>query len=123
MSLTSSIAIGLFAALILSASLYGLTVSGHFPSEHRGADLRGGLGSAVLWGSMLVVALSVVWAVAFATRELPWYTAVIAAGGAVLATPLLLRPFPDGFVNGRLGLIVFAAASAALALLSWQMSG
>jgi hypothetical protein len=122
MSLTSSIAIGLFAALILSASLYGLTVSGHFPSEHRGADLRGGLGSAILWGSMLVVTLCIVWAVAFAARELPWYAAIIAGGGAVLATPLLLRPFPDAFVNSRFGLIVFAAASAALAILTWQMS-
>ena len=34
----------MFMALVLSVSLYGLTVSGHFPSEHRSERLRHGRG-------------------------------------------------------------------------------
>jgi len=46
---------------------------------------------------------------------LPWPAAVIGAGAAVLAAPLLLRPLPDAFVNGRAALVAFASASALLA--------
>jgi len=38
----------------------------------------------------------------------------------VLAAPLLLRPFPDAFVNGSAALVACAGASALLvALLFW----
>jgi hypothetical protein len=47
---------------------------------------------------------------------------VIGAGAAMLAAPLLLRPLPDPFVNGRAALLAFAGASALLtvALVSLQ---
>ena len=34
--------LALFMALVLVLSLYGLTVSGHFPEEHRSPSLRAG---------------------------------------------------------------------------------
>jgi hypothetical protein len=36
--------------------------------------------------------------------------------------PLLLRPLPDSFVNGRRGLVAFAAAAMALAGMMWRLS-
>ena len=41
--------LAVFMALVLVLSLYGLTVSGHFPEEHRAASLRtaGGQAAAV----------------------------------------------------------------------------
>ena len=36
----------LFMALVLVLSLYGLTVSGHFPEEHRAAVAADGCGPA-----------------------------------------------------------------------------
>jgi hypothetical protein len=112
-------ALAVFIALILSVSLYGLTVSGHFPSEHRDEALRTATGAAVLWLTMLVCAAATAYAIIFASRSLPWYAAVLGAGGALLVAPLLLQPLPDSFVNGRRGLVTFALAAAALA---WQAS-
>ena len=116
-------ALAVFVALVLSVSLYGLTASGHFPSEHRGETLRSTAGTAVLWLTLLVCAAAAAYAVAFASRTLPWYVAVLGAGGALLAAPLLLQPLPDTFVNGRRGLISFALAAAALTGLAWMLGG
>lgn len=111
-------ALAVFIALVLSVSLYGLSVSGHFPSEHRGETLRTATGAAVLWLTMLVCAAASIYAVAFAGRTLSWYVAVLGAGGALLVAPLLLQPLPDSFVNGRRGLVTFASAAAVLAWLA-----
>lgn len=116
-------ALVLFMALVLSVSLYGLTVSGHFPSEHRGETLRSANGAAVLWVTMLICAAAAVYALLFASRTLPWYAAVIGGGGALLVAPLLLQPLPDTFVNGRRGLVTFALAAAVLACLAWRLGG
>ena len=116
-------ALVLFVALVLSVSLYGLTVSGHFPSEHRGETLRSATGTAVLWLTMLICAAATAYAVVFASRTLPWYVAVLGAGGAILVAPLLLQPLPDSFVNGRRGLITFALAASVLACLAWSFGG
>jgi hypothetical protein len=43
-------------------------------------------------------------------------TTLPGAGAAILAAPLLLRPLPDPFVNGRAALVAFAGVSALLAL-------
>ena len=48
--------LALFMALVLVLSLYGLTVSGHFPEEHRDASLRAGVGPLLLWGTMALCA-------------------------------------------------------------------
>lgn len=105
----------MFMALVASISLYGLTASGHFPREHRGESLRATSGAGILWGTMAVSAGVAIYAVAFAAQTLPWYAAIIGGGAALLVTPLLLQPMPDSFVDGRRGLLVFAAVSAGLA--------
>jgi hypothetical protein len=110
------LALVLFTALLLSAALTALAASGHFPSEHRAASLRSGVGHAILFGACVVSALSLAVGIAMAWLVLPWTAAVIGAGVAILAAPLLLRPLPDAFVNGRAALVAFASASALLAL-------
>ena len=114
-------ALAIFVALVLTVSLYGLTVSGHFPREHRGKTLRASTGAAVLWSTMLVCAAAAVYAVGFASRTLPWYISGLGAGGAILIAPLLLQPLPDAFVNGRRGLIAFALAAVAFAWLASKL--
>jgi hypothetical protein len=116
-------ALVLFVALVLSVSLYGLTVSGHFPSEHRADTLRTTGGAVVLWLTLLICAAAAAYAAAFASRTLPWYVAVLGAGGALLVAPLLLQPLPDTFVNGRRGLITFALAALVLAGLASRFGG
>lgn len=114
-------ALAIFVALVVSVSLYGLTVSGHFPSEHRGETLRTSMGAAVLWSTMLVCASAAIYAVGFASRTLPWYVSVLGTGGAILIAPLLLQPLPDAFVNGRRGLIVFTLAAVVFAWLASRL--
>ncbi len=111
-------ALAVFVALVLSVSLYGLTVCGHFPAEHRGENLRTSTGAAVLWLTMLVCAAVAVYAVSFASRTLPWHVSVLGAGGAILIAPLLLQPLPDAFVNGRRGLVTLALAAVVFAWLA-----
>ena len=110
------LALVLFTALLLSATLTAIAASGHFPPEHRAASLRSGVGRAILLGACAISALSLAVGVAIAWPVLPWPAAVIGAGAAMLAAPLLLRPLPDAFVNGRAALVAFASASALLAL-------
>src|SRR6516225_3840815 len=105
-------AVTLFIALVLSAGLTALAASGHFPPEHRGASLRAGVGRAILFGACAVSALALLVGAAAACAVLPWPAAVIGAGAAMLAAPLLLRPLPDAFAS--------ASALLALALLSLQ---
>jgi hypothetical protein len=110
------LALVLFIALLLSAALTALAASGHFPPEHRAASLRSRVGHAILFGACLVSAVSLAVGIAVAWLVLPWPAAVIGAGAAMLGAPLLLRPLPDAFVNGRAALVAFACASALLAL-------
>jgi hypothetical protein len=106
--------------VVLAVCLGGLAASGHFPREHREPVLRSAAGSAILYGSIAVAALSLAFAVSAAWRSIPWYAAIIGGGMVLLATPLLLRPLPDAFVNGRGALILFAgiAGVAAIAIVS-----
>jgi hypothetical protein len=122
MAPTPWLSVIVFAGLALSVTLYGLAVSGHFPAEHRGERLRGLRGAMVLWGTMLVAILSTGWGLIFAAQQLPWYASVIVAGAALLVTPLLLRPLPDSFVNGRCGLLALAAAAAVMSGLAWRLA-
>lgn len=108
----------LFMALILVLALYGLTVAGHFPHEHRGAALRTAAGALVLWGSLALAAALTGLAGVLAWQRLPLYAAVIGGGAMLLAAPLVLQPFPDSFVNGRRGLISLAALAAIIAVLA-----
>jgi hypothetical protein len=105
-----------FALLVMSAALYGLTASGQFPSEHRAEALKSPAGAAILWGTMAVGVVTTAIALAVAWIALPWYAAVIVGGGVLLMAPLVLQLFPDSFVDGRSGLLVFAGLGAVLSL-------
>jgi hypothetical protein len=107
--------LALFAALVLSPSLAALAASGHFPHA-RAPSFRGGLGGAVLFGACARAGASFIAGAGTAWLILPGPAAVIASGAAILTTPLLLRPMPDRFVNGRAALVAFSAASVLLAL-------
>jgi hypothetical protein len=110
--------LSLFMALVLVLSLYWLTVSGHFPEEHRAPSLKSAGGQAVLWGTIVLCALLTLAALTFAWTRVPLYAAIIGGGLMVLIAPLLLQPLPDGFVDGRPGLLIFAALSLSLMLVA-----
>jgi hypothetical protein len=110
--------LAVFMALVLVLSLYGLTVSGHFPEEHRTASLRTGGGQALLWGTIALCAALALAAATFAWLRVPLSAAIIGGGAMMLIAPLLLQPLPDSFVNGRRGLLIFAGLGIGLALMA-----
>jgi hypothetical protein len=110
----------LLMGTVLLVALYGLCASGHFPAEFRDARLQRGWGLGVLWATLIAVGLAAATALILGGRTLPWYFIVIGAGAVLLFAPLLLQSLPDSFVNGRRGLLVFAAGSLALAALMWR---
>ena len=102
----------IFAALLLAAALLALAASGHFP---RRADASNDPGGIVLGVSMLAGAAASAAGLVTAWRHLPWPPAVIAGGIAILAAPLVLRKFPDRFVDGSASLAAFAGGAVVLA--------
>jgi hypothetical protein len=112
----------LFMVLVAAVSLHGLTASGQFPREHRATSLQSAAGAAILYGSIAVTMLSLLAGVLFAWQTIPWYAAVIGGGAPVLFAPLLLRPLPDPFVNGRAALLSFSTAAAIIALVMLKLS-
>ena len=111
------IPLALFTTLMLVVSLHGLAASGHFPRETRLPAIASGAGPAVLWLTILLVLACLVVGLFAAWRLVPWYAAVIGGGGGILVAPLVLQWFPDRFVDGKRGLISFAAAALLLSLL------
>ena len=109
-------ALVVFALLVMSASLYGLTASGHFPSEHRAEALKSPAGAAILWGTMAIALATAVVGLGLAWAVLPWTWAIIVGGAVLLIAPLVLQLFPDSFVDGKAGLLVFAGLGAVLSL-------
>jgi hypothetical protein len=112
----------LFMALLAAVSLQGLAASGQFPREHRAAPFRSAAGAVILYGSIAVTLASLLAGLLFAWQRIPWYAAVIGGGAPVLFAPLLLRPLPDPFVNGRTALLSFSAIAAAIALVMLKLS-
>jgi hypothetical protein len=111
----------LFVALILSAALLGLTVSGHFPLQ---AGKTSGPRAPLLIGSLVIAAICLIVGIAAALRFVPWYAAIIGGGFALLAAPLVLRWFPDRFVDGRSAVLTFSAASIVFMLVQlWLTIG
>ena len=104
----------LFMALVLVLSLHGLAAAGHFPGEHRSPRLRARTGSLILFGSIAIALICLAAGVIIAWQRIPWYAAIIGGGAMVLLAPILLRSFPDGFVDGPGALIAFAGAGALL---------
>jgi hypothetical protein len=114
--------LALFVALVLVAALHVLVASGHLPlRQHRApADA----GPALLLGSTMVAAVAAILGILAAFRFISWPSATIGGGAAVLVAPLVLRALPERFVDGRFGLIAFAAATAVFgALLVWLAVG
>jgi hypothetical protein len=109
--------VALFAMLMLTVSLYGLSASGHFPRQTRLPAITTGAGLAVLWLTILIVLACLLAGLFAAWRLIPWYAAVIGGGGGILVAPLVLQWFPDRFVDGKRGLISFATAALLLSLL------
>jgi hypothetical protein len=109
--------LAVFMALILVLTLYGLTASGHFPAA-RAPALQCSAGRIILWVTLAIAGGVLASALLFAWRRLPFYAAVIGGGAMILIAPLLLQPMPDSFVDGRRGLLAFAAVELALALLA-----
>jgi|GEM_PF-444853 hypothetical protein len=116
LSIEGAIPLILFAALLLVLSLHGLAASGQFPREQRKPAASTALGATVLYGSIALAIVSLGVALMTAWRLIPWYAAVIGGGLAILVAPLVLRQFPDRFIDGRASLLGFAGAGGLLAL-------
>ncbi len=114
--------LALFMVTIALAALYGLAISGHFPAEFRADDLKTRSGVLVMWMTLAVVGVSTLLALGIAIRILPWFAIVIGGGGMLLMAPLILRPFPDRFVNGRSALVAFAGGALAATIALWLLA-
>ena len=110
-----------FMGLVLSLALYGLTLSGHFPAEHRSASLASPLGQLILWGTIFLATGLLIAAIVLAWRRLPLAAAIISGGAMVLIAPLALQRCPDRFLNERGGLLAFAALGLVFALLGQSL--
>lgn len=111
----------LFVALVLAVALLGVAVSGHFPVQ---AKKTSGPRAPLLIGSLVVAGVCVVVGIAAALRFIPWHAAIIGGGFALLAAPLVLRVFPDKFVDGRGAVLTFSAANIVLTLAQlWLVVG
>jgi hypothetical protein len=102
-------------------ALYGLTVSGHFPAELRTPQLKTGMGAAVLWTTLAAACLAAIIVVGVAPTVLHWTEIIIGGGAMLLAAPLLLRLFPDRFVDGSGGLVALATGAILAALMLWAL--
>ncbi len=108
--------LGVFMAAMLIVVMFVVTVAGHFPVEHRAKELTTPAGALLLWTTSLITTVTALVAIFFVYRLIPTYAAIIGGGFMILIAPYVLHPFPDRFVNGRLSLILLAAAAAILDL-------
>jgi hypothetical protein len=106
------IAAAIFAALMLMLSLYVLSLSGHFPPEHRAPALRGRGGATLMIACSIVAVATLGAGIAAAWQQTPLVAMIIGGGAGVLAAPLILTNFSDRFVNGRAALVVFSGSAA-----------
>ncbi len=111
--------LSLFMAAIAFLALYGLTVSAHFPFEIRAAELQTGIGALTMWTTVVTSAVAAVIVGGVAPRVLPWTSIIIGGGVVLLAAPLLVRAFPDRFVDRLAGVITFAVGAMLTALMLW----
>jgi len=111
--------LALFMITVELLALYGLAFSGHFPAEFRNAQVTGGTGTMLFWATLAAAVLAAIVAGCVALHLLPWPAIVIGGGAMLLAAPLLLRPFPDRFVNGLAGLTTIAMSALGTAVLFW----
>lgn len=116
------LALLLFAAMVLTIAVFGLSLSGHFPAEHRKPELRDRLGRLIIVVCILAVALAAAKAIGLSMALLPPPVAIIGAGLALLAAPMVLKHFPDKFVDGRIGLVALAVFASLLGYLSGKFA-
>jgi hypothetical protein len=109
--------LALFIVGVTVVTLYGLTVSGHFPFEARSKELQTPIGTFVINTTLLTSSLAAIILIIVAFDVLPWTVIVIGGGGALLAGPLLLRTLPDAFVDGLAGVSTFAVAAIVAVLI------
>ncbi|MGE0768972.1 MAG: hypothetical protein AB7L90_21225 [Hyphomicrobiaceae bacterium] len=112
------LALAVFGGLVLCVTLYALSLSVHFPPEHRRASMRGAGGRAVLWGTATIALVGALMALRLGLSALPGSIAVLAGGAIVLAAPFVLKPLPDSLIDDRGGLLLFSGLAGLLALLS-----
>ena len=113
----------LFVLVVFAATLQGLAASGHFPVEDKAAEATFRPTRVTLFGSIAVTILALVAGIIVALRLTSWSVAIIAGGFALLFAPLVLRLFPDRFVDGAGALVAFAAAALASAgILIWLVA-
>jgi hypothetical protein len=109
-----------FVLLVLAATLQGLAASGHFPLRDSGAKSAAQPRRAMLFASIAVTLLALIAGCTAVPRLTSWSAAIIGGGFSLLFAPLLLRVFPDRFINGAGALITFTGATlAAAAVLIW----
>jgi uncharacterized integral membrane protein len=113
------IPLALFIVGVTLLALYGLTVSGHFPAEARRKELQTSTATAAIAATLFTSGVATILVMTVAVNSLPWTAIIIGGGAALLAGPLLLRTFPDEFVDGLAGLLTFAAAAIFTGLLLW----
>ena len=111
--------LALFIVGLTLLTLYGLTVSGHFPASARSKELQTAIATLVIAATLLGSGLAAVILIGIAIPALHWTTIIVAGGGVVLAGPVLLRAFPDDFVDGLAGMVSFAFGALAIALVLW----
>jgi len=111
--------LSLFAITVALVGLYGLSVSGHFPREFRSQEFQNLRGTIVIWATLFIATLAGVIALAVAVNVLPPSAIIISSGAMLLMTPLVLRPFPDWFVNGPIALISLAVGALLAAVVMW----
>jgi hypothetical protein len=113
-----------FVLLVLAAALQGLAASGHFPLRDGGAKAVSQPGRATLFASSAITLFALVVGCTAITPLTSWSAAIIAGGFSLLFAPLLLRVFPDRFINGAGALIAFTGSTlAAAAILIWLGMG
>ena len=109
-----------FVLLVSAATLLGLAASGHFPLRDAGVKATSEPGRATLFASIAVTLLALIVGCTAVPRLTSWSAAIIAGGFSLLFAPLLLRVFPDRFINGAGALIALTGATlAAAAILIW----
>jgi hypothetical protein len=111
-----------FAVSVMAASLQLLAASGHFPKHVRTDEIGKGAGPFILYSTMAAALAAVAVSLWLILRTVPWYAAVLGGGIAALSAPLVLANFSDEFVDGKRGLIVFAALACIALACMWLIT-
>jgi hypothetical protein len=120
--LLPAIVLALAAALLTAGAVQA---SGCFPAAERPPALRGAGGSWAIALLLLALALLLAAGLWFATAQLGWPVAVIAAGLGLLAGPLVWQRLAPAGLDRPAGTAASAglAAAAAMGLALWADTG